>query len=238
MFNVDFCQILFALTFEKCFITVRKMFTNTVLSLLGWGRKLLFFVCVPINTQRIVCSTYCREFEAVVCALHHCACEIACNAPPSSATTTDFCVGLVHSDEQASLWPSEARSELRAFFRKNFILRGCAGVAATGGTRRAHHPTHVKEILLLPDSNNVTQTPVFRVVSCHDLQCQDWVTHRSFRNQRTSESSFALALFIRVRSVEPVCFPASHRALLHMKPHGSLTTTVPRLNTTCGQQRL
>ena len=31
------------------------------------------------------------------------------------------------------------------FFRNNFNLRGCAGVSATGGTRRAHHFTRVRD---------------------------------------------------------------------------------------------
>ena len=60
----------------------------------------------------------------------------------------------------------------------------------------------------------------------------------SVKNQRTSELSFAESkcadkgtndsgiLQRSLRSVEPVCFPASHRALLHMKPRGSLAATV------------
>ena len=32
----------------------------------------VFFVCVSINMQKIVCNIYCREFEAVIHLLHHC----------------------------------------------------------------------------------------------------------------------------------------------------------------------
>ena len=52
------------------------------------------------------------------------------------------------------------------------------------------------------------------------------------KNQRTSELSLAESnndsgiLQRSLRSVEPVCFPASHRALSHMKPRGSLVATV------------
>ena len=54
-----------------------------------------------------------------------------------------------------------AEIKLRAsYFRNNFNLRGCDGVAATGGTKRAHHHfTNVKEMLLLPDSNYTTWAP-------------------------------------------------------------------------------
>ena len=72
---------------------------------------------------------------------------------PSSTMTRDFCVGSVYSDEQASIWPSWARSDsddgrnqtAGFFFRNKF-----------GGTRNANHFTHVKVMLLLPDSNHIT----------------------------------------------------------------------------------
>ena len=50
----------------------------------------------------------------------------------------------------------------------------CAGVAATGGTRPAHHFRHVKETLLLPDSGRpvfpcclLSQPPVSGLGSLH-----------------------------------------------------------------------
>ena len=53
-----------------------------------------------------------------------------------------------------------AEIKLRVFFfSDNFNLRGCAEVAATGGTRRVHHFTHVKMILRLADSNYITWAP-------------------------------------------------------------------------------
>ena len=45
------------------------------------------------------------------------------------------------------------------FFRNNFSLRGCAGAATTGGSRRAHHLIHVNEMLLLAGSNYITWAP-------------------------------------------------------------------------------
>ena len=44
-------------------------------------------------------------------------------------------------------------------YGNNFDLCGCAGGAATGGNRRSHHFKHVKEILLLADSNYITWAP-------------------------------------------------------------------------------
>ena len=75
--------------------------------------------------------------------------------------TRDFCVVLVYSNEQDSIWPSEARSDSDngRIETNNFILRGCAGVAATGGARRAHYCMPVKDILLLADSNYITWEP-------------------------------------------------------------------------------
>ena len=123
------------------------------------------------------------------------ACEIACNAPPSSVMTRDFCVGLVYLDEQATSGPPRhgliltmAEIKLLAFFFNIFNLRGCASVAATCGTRRAHHFTHVKEMLLLPDKNYITWassipcSPV--TTSCVNI---GYFAHTSIRNQRTSE---------------------------------------------------
>ena len=40
-----------------------------------------------------------------------CTCENACNPSPSSTMTRDFCVVLVYSNEQASIWSSKGRSE-------------------------------------------------------------------------------------------------------------------------------
>ena len=42
--------------------------------------------------------------------------------------------------------------------RNNSNMRDCAGVAATGGTRRAHHFKYGKDLLLLADSNYITRT--------------------------------------------------------------------------------
>ena len=52
-----------------------------------------------------------------------------------------------------------AENKLRLFSRNNFNLRGCSGVAATGGTRRAHNCIPVRDILLLADSNYITWAP-------------------------------------------------------------------------------
>ena len=84
------------------------------------------------------------------------------------------------ANKQKRLFPlgekTMAEIKLRAFFyRNNFNLRGCAGVATTGGTRNAHHFIHGKRVycLLLPLASR--GRPMFHVVSCHDLLCQDWV---------------------------------------------------------------
>ena len=123
-----------------------------------------------------------------------------------------------------------AEVKLRAFFFffvNTFHLRGCAGVAATGSIR-AHNCIPLYFLLIQITSRG---RPVFRVVSCYGLLCQD---NTFVKNQRTSELSFAEPkcadtgtndsgiLQRSLRSVEPVCFLASHRALSHMKPRGSL----------------
>ena len=98
-------------------------------------------------------------------------------------------------------------------------MRGCAEVAATGGARRAHHFTHVKEMVLLPDSNYITWAPSIPCCLLSGLSCV------TVRNQRSSEFSFAESkcadtgtndpgiLERSVRSVEPVCFATSPKAL-------------------------
>ena len=71
-----------------------------------------------------------------------------------------------------------------------------------------------------------------------------YFANTSVKNQRTSELSFAESkcadtgtndsgiLQRSLRSVEPVCFPASYRALSHMKPRRSLTATALAEGTT------
>ena len=88
--------------------------------------QILFYYCWDSSKISVFCFSKMR------------ACEIACTASPSSTMTRDFCVGLVHSNEQASIWPSQAR---------------CAGVAVTGGTRRAHHVIHVKRFHCMPSQS-------------------------------------------------------------------------------------
>ena len=142
----------------------------------------------------------------------------------SSTTTRDFCVALVYSNEQASICPSQARSD-----SDNGRNDGCAGVAATGGTRRAHNCIPAKDILLLADSNYITW--VYAVLSLDTTSCvkSGKFANTSVSDQRTSELSFAVSKCADTRSprsAEPVCFPASHRALSHMKPRGSFAATV------------
>ena len=90
------------------------------------------------------------------------------NAPPSSTMTRDFCVGFVHSNEQASNWHSWARSdsdngrnETAGFF---FPATTSICVVALELPRLVapdvpNHFTHLKEMLLLPDSNYITWAP-------------------------------------------------------------------------------
>ena len=65
------------------------------------------------------------------------------------------------TNEQKRYFPlgdNNGRNQTAGFCcRNNFNLRGCAGVAATGGTRLAHHLVHVKEMLLLADSSYTTR---------------------------------------------------------------------------------
>ena len=71
--------------------------------------------------------------------------------------------------------------------------------------------------------------PIFRVVSCHDLLCQDWVicTHTSVRNQRTSEPSIAESKCADTGANEPSHSSAECQkrgaCVLCCKPHGSLS---------------
>ena len=125
----------------------------------------------------------------------------------------------------------KGRNQTAGFFN----LRGCAGVAATDGTRRAHNCIPVQDILLLADSNYITWAP--SIPCC--LLLRPPVSRLGIlqtlpsKTKRTSEMSFAESkcadtgtndsgiLPRSLRSVEPVCFPASHRALLHVGPRGS-----------------
>ena len=79
-----------------------------------------------------------------------------------------------------------AEIKLRLFFTaNNSNSRGCAGIAATGDTRRAHYFIHVKEMLLLADSKLRSRgRPIFLVVSCHDLPCRDWVICTTLQKQK------------------------------------------------------
>ena len=148
-------------------------------------------------------------------------------------------------DEQAPIWPSWARSDSGngrnetegsattiiceiALELRRLVARDVLTIA---------NPSKTFYCLLIPITSR--GRPVFRVVSFHDLLCQDWVfCNTSVKDQRTSELSFAESkcadtstndsgiLQRSLRSVEPVCFAASHRALSHMKPRGSLAATV------------
>ena len=63
----------------------------------------------------------------------------------------------------------KANTQKLSFPLREKTMRGCAELAATGGTRRAHHFINVKEILLVPDSNslrfNISLMGVFQVQS-------------------------------------------------------------------------
>ena len=83
-----------------------------------------------------------------------------------------------------------AEIKLWAFFpRNNFNLRGCAGVS----TRRAHHFTHQKEMLLLFDSNKKGERPVVLVVSC----CQDWIICTLFLQKQKKNVIFPRRVLVR-----------------------------------------
>ena len=94
----------------------------------------------------------------------------------------------------------------------------------------------MKDILLLADSNYITWAPSIPCCLLLRLRVSRLGILQTLpsKNQRTSELSFAESkcadtgtndsgiLQRSLRSVEPVFFPASHRALSHMKPRGSL----------------
>ena len=127
-------QILFALLFRILFLSLFGNVQKTVLLLLvnfvffGLLFCIVFKYCLlPVGIGSKITVFFClRDFEPVIDCLQHVlsrvrsgnllsaalrACEIACNAPPSSTMKGFF------------------------FPNNNFNLRGCAGVAATGGTR-------------------------------------------------------------------------------------------------------
>ena len=142
---MGFFQILFALLFRIAVLLLFGNFENTVLLLLvnyvifGLLFCILFKYCFITAGMVSKITVFClREFEPVIDYLQHVlsrvrsgnlssaslrACEIACNAPPCSTMTRDFCAVVVYSNEQASTWSSQARSncdtgrmKLRAFF--------------------------------------------------------------------------------------------------------------------------
>ena len=118
--------------------------SKSVFLLWRWGRKITVFC----HRESIDCLQHVlSKFEAVV-----------------------YCL-------QASISPSWARSDSDngrnqtvGFFdsRNRCNLRGCAGVAATGSTRPAHHCTYAKEMLLLPDSHYIT-SPLPRLGNVHTI---------------------------------------------------------------------
>ena len=122
-----------------------------------------------------------------------------------------------------------AKIKLRAFLPQQHKFAWLPGVAATGGTRRAHHFMHIKEMLLLADSNYITWA---RSIPCVKIGS---FALSSFRNRRVSEFSLAESwcadtgtndtgiLQRSVRGVEPLCFATSHKALFHMKQRASPT---------------
>ena len=143
--------------FENCFITV-------------WIVSNITVFCLRESDTVIDCLQHVlsRVRSGNLLSASLCACEIACNAPPYSTMTRDFCIVLVYSSEQTSIWPSWARSdsdngrnETEGFFSAttSFNLCGCDGVAATGGTRRAHNCVPVEDILVLADPNHITWAP-------------------------------------------------------------------------------
>ena len=128
-----------------------------------------------------------------------------------------------------------AEIKLRHFSNNNFKMRACARVAATGGTRRAHHFIHVKGILLLADSNHIawapsipccllSRPPESRLGILHTLSSES-------KELRTLPSQSACAL-AWVTTIEAFFNGVSEAwslcalALSHMKPRGSLTATV------------
>ena len=134
---------------ETVFETVFKQYWN-------WTVFKQYFYClntVPLLFQKCQIFEYCLHYCFEYCFI----------------TVQKFwALDWVYSDEQASIWPSWARSDSENcrndtqgffFFSNNFNWCGCAGVAATGGTRRAHNCTPVKDILLLADSNYITWAP-------------------------------------------------------------------------------
>ena len=92
---------------------------------------------------------YCGKFEAVMYCLH------ATFALDKSTWMNKLQSGPPRHGQILRM----AKNKLGLFCRNNINLRGCPRVAATGGTRRAHNCIHVKDILLLADSNYITWAP-------------------------------------------------------------------------------
>ena len=124
------------------------------------------------------------------------------------------------------------------FCRNNFNLRGCAGVAAIGGTRRAHNCIPVKSNLLLADSNYITwapsvpcclllRPPVSRLGILQTLPSKTKGL-QNFHSQSPSALTrvpTTLAFFNGVSEAWSLC-AFLQGALSHMKPRGSLAATV------------
>ena len=87
-------------------------------------------------------------------------CDIACNAP-SSTMTRDFCVGLYYSDEQASLCPPgpgqtpTGQKSNCGIVPQQLQFAWLCWSCHDWWHQTCHHFTHVKEMLLLPDSNYI-----------------------------------------------------------------------------------
>ena len=194
--------------FECCFITVRKFWKyrfTTVGEFLYvfdycfaycwdrvenyWGflpawirtRGWLSAACNVESSERcsIVCIIACVR-DCVQCSsfFHHDTRLLRCS---SLLEWTNFNLVLPGT---VRFWQWQKWYWGLCFFGNNFNLRGCAGVVATGGTRRSHNCIHVKSILLLADSNYITWAPSIPFVSCNDLLCRDWVFCKHVRQKQ------------------------------------------------------
>ena len=124
-----FFGLLFCILFKCCFITV------------GIGSKItVFFVCVNSNrlTQLICLQRGLSRFRSgnlSPASLR--ACVIACNARTFFHHDTGMNKFQSGTPGHGQILKMEEMNCV-FFFGNNFNLRGCAGVAATGSTRRDH----------------------------------------------------------------------------------------------------
>ena len=145
--------------------------------------------------------------------------EITCSTRSSSLMTRDFCVGLVYSDEQASIWSFCARSDsdngrnqTATFFPQQLQFTCFALKLSRLENSDVSIISHTWErycCFLIP----ITSRGIFFVVYRHDLLRQDWVNCTSFLQNSKNFRIFFRRVQMRWHDLKFTKFPNSNKTM-------------------------